>query len=286
VLIIGSSFIGMETASCIINRAKSVTVIGMEKVPFERVLGLDVGIFLQKFHEINKVKFIMEAVVQEFVKVDDVVVKVILRDNKGELPCDVLVLGAGVLPATTFITIDKLKNKEKDGSILVDEYLYTGKDGLYCGGDIARYPWKYLPGMPIRIEHWGMAQIHGQVVAKNMVRGNVVKCENIPFFWTQQYSKSIKYSGHALKYDRVIVDLGGEDIQFENPKFAAFYIFNGKAIAICTMNRDPQCAQFAEILSAGIQISQEQIDESLQRTKSTIELLKEIQRSINCKQKK
>jgi len=75
--------------------------------------------------------------------------------------------------------------------------------------------------MPIRIEHWGMAQIHGQVVAKNMVRGNVVKCENIPFFWTQQYSKSIKYSGHALKYDRVIVDLGGEDIQFENPKICS-----------------------------------------------------------------
>jgi len=51
VVIVGSSFIGMETASCIVKQCKSVTVLGMEKTPFERVLGVQVGAALRKvFH--------------------------------------------------------------------------------------------------------------------------------------------------------------------------------------------------------------------------------------------
>lgn len=47
VVIIGSSFIGMETASALAATASSVTVIGMEKVPFERVLGHQLGEVIQ-----------------------------------------------------------------------------------------------------------------------------------------------------------------------------------------------------------------------------------------------
>src|SRR5689334_4597822 len=48
VLIVGSSFIGMETAACIAKRAASVIVVGMEKVAFERVLGEKIGTIMQK----------------------------------------------------------------------------------------------------------------------------------------------------------------------------------------------------------------------------------------------
>jgi len=289
VVIVGSSFIGMETASCIVKKCRSLFVIGMEKAPFERVLGIDIGTILQKFHEINGVKFILNAVVQQFVKQDDVVVKLIVKIKNPEteeeileeLSCDILILGAGVTCGTDYIHNDKI-NKDKDRSIKVDEYLYTGKDGLYAGGDIARYPWKFLPGKMIRIEHWGMAQIHGQVVAKNMVRGNVVKCEHVPFFWTQQYgSLSVKYAGHALEYQRVIIDHGEEIVTYENPKFAAYYINNGVAIAICSINRDPISSSFAEILNAGIEIREEQLEQSIHETKSTDELIERFLRQIN-----
>lgn len=39
VVIVGTSFIGLETASQLIGSAKSVTAIGMEDLPLERVLG-------------------------------------------------------------------------------------------------------------------------------------------------------------------------------------------------------------------------------------------------------
>jgi NAD(P)H-nitrite reductase large subunit len=49
VVIVGSSFIGMEVASCLkmtAGLAASVTVVGQEKVPFERVMGAEIGTLL------------------------------------------------------------------------------------------------------------------------------------------------------------------------------------------------------------------------------------------------
>jgi len=274
VLIVGSSFIGMETASCISKKASSITVIGMEKVPFERVLGLEIGEIMQRFHEINGVRFVMNAIVQEFVKQDNIVVSIKIKDGP-ELPCDVIILGAGVLPATDFVHNEKI-NKERDRSIIVNEFLNTGKDGLYAAGDIARYPFHLMDGKTVRIEHWGMAQIQGALVAKNMVHGDINKCLNIPFFWTTQYTKSLRYAGHALEYQRVIMDFGADPLSYENPKFAAYYINNGKVLAMCTMNRDPLCSQVAELLNKGITITEEMLDSSMDRFQSTEPLIKDL----------
>ncbi|CAG8671508.1 13109_t:CDS:10, partial [Acaulospora morrowiae] len=62
-VIIGSSFIGMEVAAICAKKA-NVSVIGMETVPFERILGLEVGKTIQKLHETNNVKFYMSATVK------------------------------------------------------------------------------------------------------------------------------------------------------------------------------------------------------------------------------
>lgn len=56
-----------ETAAYFADKVASIDVIGMEKVPFERVLGTDIGLALQKFHETKgSVKFHMTRVVSEF----------------------------------------------------------------------------------------------------------------------------------------------------------------------------------------------------------------------------
>lgn len=65
-VVIGSSFIGMEVAAALVAKAKSVTVVGMEKVPFERVLGAEVGTVLQKLHESKGVKFYLSSTTKEF----------------------------------------------------------------------------------------------------------------------------------------------------------------------------------------------------------------------------
>ena len=49
VVIIGTSFIGMEVSVAIMKKEpKSVTLVGMDEVPFEAILGRDIGIAIME----------------------------------------------------------------------------------------------------------------------------------------------------------------------------------------------------------------------------------------------
>lgn len=66
IVIIGSSFIGMEVANAT-SKDNDVTVVGMEKAPLERIMGGEVGKIFQTSLEKNGVKFYMEAGVEKAV---------------------------------------------------------------------------------------------------------------------------------------------------------------------------------------------------------------------------
>lgn len=69
VAVVGSSFIGMEAAAVLKQSKKiaEVHVIGMEKVPFERVLGPEVGGIMQRVHEAKgSIVFHMQRTVKKF----------------------------------------------------------------------------------------------------------------------------------------------------------------------------------------------------------------------------
>jgi NAD(P)H-nitrite reductase large subunit len=66
IVIIGSSFIGMEVANAVA-KDNDVTVVGMEKAPLERVMGEEVGKIFQKLLEKNGVKFKLSAGVEKAV---------------------------------------------------------------------------------------------------------------------------------------------------------------------------------------------------------------------------
>lgn len=49
VVIIGTSFIGMEVSAAILKKEpKSVTLVGMDEVPFESILGRDIGVAIME----------------------------------------------------------------------------------------------------------------------------------------------------------------------------------------------------------------------------------------------
>jgi NADPH-dependent 2,4-dienoyl-CoA reductase/sulfur reductase-like enzyme/nitrite reductase/ring-hydroxylating ferredoxin subunit len=237
VVIIGSSFIGMEVASSLISETRQVMVIAQEKVPFERVLGPKIGAMFQKLHEEKGVKFETEAEVTGLYGERGHVVGVQLKSQK-LLDADVVVLGVGVRPATDFLKT--AFTLEKDGGLAVDEFLQAA-DNVYAVGDIGRFPLA-TTGQPTRIEHWRVAQQHGQTAARNML-GQQVKFTAAPFFWTQQYGKSLRYAGHAERWDEIIYqgDVAGQD-------FLAFYVLENRIIAAAGMNHDTDMIYIAERL--------------------------------------
>ena len=237
VVVIGSSFIGMEAASSLISETRQVTVIAQEKVPFERVLGPEIGQMFRQLHEEKGVKFEIEAEVTALLGQGGHVSGVQLKSGK-TLPAEVVVLGVGVRPATDFLK--DIFDLGKDGSVPVDAQLRAAEN-VYAAGDIARFP--LLPnGAPTRIEHWRLAQQHGRTAARNML-GQQEAFTAAPFFWTQQFGKSLRYAGHAEQWDDIICH--GEVAQQD---FLAFYVQAGRIAAVAGMGRDTAMIYITELL--------------------------------------
>jgi NADPH-dependent 2,4-dienoyl-CoA reductase/sulfur reductase-like enzyme/nitrite reductase/ring-hydroxylating ferredoxin subunit len=240
VVIIGSSFIGMEAASSLIAEGRAVTVVAQEKVPFARVLGPEIGQMFRQLHEEKGVHIEAEAEVSALLGEQGHVTGVQLKSGK-TLPADAVVLGVGVRPATDFLK--DTFSLEEDGGLAVSAGLQAAP-GVYAAGDIARFPLA-ATGQPTRIEHWRVAQQHGQVAARNML-GQQEMYAGTPFFWTQQYGKSLRYAGHAERWDEIIYH--GNVAQQD---FLAFFVQAGRIVAVASMGRDTDMIYITELLGLG-----------------------------------
>lgn len=234
-VVIGASFIGMETAASLQGRGIEVTVVAPDKVPFEKTMGPEIGKFFQQLHEKNGVRFRLGVGADSFEgngKVNGVVL-----DNGEKIDADLVIVGIGVSPVTDFL--DGVE-KQKDGGVVVDKYLKLADD-LYAAGDIAHVPNAHTDEL-IRIEHWRYALQQGRAAAHNMA-GKSVPFKAVPFFWTQHFGVSLRYLGHAKGWDEIIYD--GNPAE---PPFLAFYVKGDRVTAIAGIKRDTDMAYLEQLM--------------------------------------
>ena len=221
-VLIGASFIAMEAAAALRHRKVEVDIVAPEQVPFEQVLGTELGIRLQSIHEQNGVRFHLGTGASAF---DGRSVSL----SSGEtLEADFVLVGIGVRPR---IDLARSAGMEVDNGVLVDEYLQTNEPGIYAAGDIAQYP-DPVSGQRLRIEHWVVAERQGEVAAANML-GEKKPFRSAPFFWTDQAGTMVRYVGHAKRWDASKVD---GDITDDS--FSVRYFTEGEHRATATVGRD------------------------------------------------
>ncbi|MFB9127233.1 pyridine nucleotide-disulfide oxidoreductase [Paraburkholderia dipogonis] len=240
VVILGSSFIGLETAAALRKRGTPVTVISPEKVPFARQFGERAGAMFRALHERNGVVFHLEAKVASLEGEEGNVHQVML-ENGEHVAAEVVLLGTGVTPATGFVEGLPL---QKDGGVLVNAGMQAAC-GLYAAGDIAVFP-LHEDQEPVRIEHWRVAQQHARIAAQNMC-GARHRYAGVPYFWTYHFGKNFEYLGHASEWDEIVTD-GDLDRQ----QFLSLYLKDDKVVAVLACEREAQTAQLIDAMRSGV----------------------------------
>ncbi len=221
-MVVGASFIGLETAASLRQLGLNVTVIGAEERPLEKILGREIGDFIRRTHEAHGVRFRLGRHPVE-IRGDGVV----LDDGSIEA-CDVVVAGIGVEPE---LGLAEGAGLTVDRGIVVNELLQTSAPNVFAAGDAARFP-DIRSGRPIRVEHWAAAARQGQIAARNAA-GRQERFTSVPFFWSQHYDLVFAYVGHAER---------AGDVQMfgslEEGSAAALYRDGGRIAAVATLFRD------------------------------------------------
>ncbi|MDQ1318652.1 MAG: apoptosis-inducing factor 3, partial [Candidatus Poribacteria bacterium] len=218
-VVIGSSFIGMETSANLIDRGVSITIVALDAVPFEQILGTEIGNMYKSLHEEKGTTFRLSSKIARFE--GDKKVQTVVLESGEKLPADFVILGIGVQPATGFL---KGFDLNPDGSLNVDKHFMV-KDYIYAVGDIANFEYWYTSER-IRIEHWRLAEQHGRIAAQNMA-GKEAEYHSIPFFWTNQLGVGLKYIGYTRGWDEIIFQ--GSPAKRD---FIAFFVKKGQISAV------------------------------------------------------
>ncbi len=220
--VIGCGFIGLEVAASLRHRGLQVSVVGQDSVPLGSVLGPKLGLFIQRLHEQQGVRFLLNATPRAIREG-----RVAMGDGQF-VEAELVIMAVGVLPRTA---LAEAAGIQVDNGVIVNETMGTSARDVFAAGDVARYP-EPVSGEQARIEHWVVAERQGQAAARSML-GIGGAFRDAPFFWSQHYDVTISYVGHAPSWDAC--EIRGD---LEKHDACAVYRRNGRTIAVATIGRD------------------------------------------------
>jgi NAD(P)H-nitrite reductase large subunit len=131
-VVLGGGLVGFKAAYGLLKRGLAVTMLITSGYPLSMQVDETAG------------KMILDELVRRGLKVEVGVsvsafegngsVQAAVTDAGTRLPCDLVIIGKGVLPARTFIPRDRI---EVDLGVVVDDHLQTSVPGIYAAGDVA-----------------------------------------------------------------------------------------------------------------------------------------------------
>ena len=195
-VIVGGGFIGLEVASSARDRGCEVTVLETAPRLAARALPERVSEALLVLHRSKGVTVHLGARI-ETLHGEGHVTAVQLTSGE-RLPCDVLLVGIGMLPN---LDLARDAGLATGGGIKVDQFLRTSGADIYAAGDVCEFP--RGDGALHRQETWRNAEAQGRLAALNML-GQRQAFTTVPGFWSDHYEFGLQTVGQLALDARVV----------------------------------------------------------------------------------
>ncbi|WKX07555.1 NAD(P)/FAD-dependent oxidoreductase [Streptomyces sp. NL15-2K] len=227
VVVIGGGFIGAETASSCAALGHAVTVVEAASLPLVPQLGAEMAAVCATLHRRGGVDLVTGTGVAGL-RGTVGVTGVELSDGR-TLPADIVIVGIGAVPNTTWLAGSTLALHD---GVLCDDGCVTALPQVVAVGDVAR-----VGGS--RTEHWTSATEQPRIAVANLLAGHTVRtARSLPYFWSDQYGARIQFAGRRQDGDSVRIAEGEltEDAPAEGG-FLALYERDGRTTAVLSVDR-------------------------------------------------
>ncbi len=247
VVVVGSGFIGMETAASALQKGCRVTIVEPLPRAWPQMVSPQISDFFQRqFSERGATLRYGYSVVGFAENKDSGVgsVRIARADDYSqteEIPCDLAIVGVGIQLNTELAASAGLAVDEKHG-IVVNDHLQTDAAGVYAAGDVAAYPDPIAGRM--HFEHWDNAIASAQTAAANMTGGDEIY-RHVPYFFSDQFDLSLNMLGYPSSEAQITVrgDMGAK-------KFTALYVQDGVLRAALMVNDDAEMDRLRDLIAA------------------------------------
>jgi 3-phenylpropionate/trans-cinnamate dioxygenase ferredoxin reductase subunit len=241
VVLIGGSFIGCEVAASLTASGKRCTIVMQEDHTLERIFGEPAGRFLEGVLRSHGVEVHGGQGLARFEGSGRVAT--VVTTGGLELPAELVVMGAGVIPEVRLAQGAGLEIGER-GGVRCSQTLETSAPGVFAAGDMCEYE-SPMHGGHVRVEHWDVAFNQGRAAALNML-GRDEAYGIVPYFFSDLADwASLEYVGPAYTWDSEV--LRGS---FEDGEFTLWYLDGRRVRGALTVGRSDDL-QAARRLIAG-----------------------------------
>lgn len=188
VCVVGGGFLGLEIAASACGRGLKTIVLEAAPRLLPAILPPVLSQWMQDLHAQNGTTVHCNAVVASAVTAPSG--RTLVSAGALTVDADCLVSAIGMVPNSALAAAAGLVVQ---GGIVVDERCRTSATDVYAIGDVSctRDPGG---GPPRRIESWQNAERQGAVAAADIV-GCEPPAAPVPWFWTEQYGRSIQVLG-------------------------------------------------------------------------------------------
>lgn len=250
-VIIGAGYIGLEAAAVARQLGLEVTVLEMADRVLARVTSPVISEFYQDLHREHGVDIRLGARLGKLKGEGGKVTHAVLADGE-EIAADMVLAGIGIIPNVELAQDAGLACKD---GIIVDEDARTNDPRIFAAGDCTVRPLAHYARTG-RLESVHNAIEQGRLAAAAIMgrdRPNI----DCPWFWSDQYDVKLQIAGLSQGHDDVVVR-GDRAAR----KFAAFYLKEGRLIAVDAVNSPPEFIVSKKLIMAGALIAPDRLSDT------------------------